>query len=288
MSELEQARQAYAEELRYAAHIRAPEVARAFATVPRERFLGPGPWRIFMTEFSLMRGYWTTPDADPRHLYHNVLVAIDEARGLNNGSPGLWAFLFDRLGVAPGSRVLHLGCGTGYYSAILAELVGPSGKVTAVELDADLAARAKTALEPWRQAEAIAADGTSFAPGEVDLIVASAGATHPPALWLDRLRPGGRLLFPLTSDSHGGGMLKLTRREGDHFAAAFLCRVWFYGFAGARESEANRRLEAVMAKGDLLGAHSLRRDAHEESERCWLHGEGWCLSRDPLPETGAP
>lgn len=40
------ARQAYAEELRFTAHVHRPEVAAAFAAVPRERFVGPGPWRV--------------------------------------------------------------------------------------------------------------------------------------------------------------------------------------------------------------------------------------------------
>jgi protein-L-isoaspartate(D-aspartate) O-methyltransferase len=37
---------------------------------------------------------------------------------------------------------VHIGAGTGYYTAILACLVGPSGKVTGIEVDASLAARA--------------------------------------------------------------------------------------------------------------------------------------------------
>ncbi len=115
------ARHRYAEELRYVAHVRSEAVVRAFATVPRERFLGPGPWRILD-----LRGddYWLTPDADPAHLYHNVLVAIDPARRLNNGEPSLWAYLLDVLAPRPGERARHIGAGTGYYSAILAELVG--------------------------------------------------------------------------------------------------------------------------------------------------------------------
>src|SRR6201996_3284608 len=59
-------------------------------------------------------------DADPRHVYHDVLIALDEARGINNGQPSLW----DELGIRTGEQVLHLGCGTGYYTAIAAELVG--------------------------------------------------------------------------------------------------------------------------------------------------------------------
>ena len=147
-AELAAARQRYAEELRYVAHVRSDAVVRAFAAVPRERFLGPGPWRILD-----LRGddYWLTPDADPAHLYHNVLVAIDPARRLNNGEPSLWAFLFDVLAPRPGERARHIGAGTGYYSAILAELVGAGGRVEAIEADPALAERARANLAPWPQ-----------------------------------------------------------------------------------------------------------------------------------------
>jgi len=79
------------------------------------------------------RQYWTTPDADPQHLYHDVLVAIDEMRLLNNGQPSFLVFLIEALARQDGDHVVHVGCGTGYYSAILAELVGLKGHVTALE-----------------------------------------------------------------------------------------------------------------------------------------------------------
>jgi cyclopropane fatty-acyl-phospholipid synthase-like methyltransferase len=61
--------------------------------------------------------------------------SFDESRALNNGQPSLWASLLDHLNLSPGEHALHLGCGTGYYSAILAELVGTQGVVTALEID---------------------------------------------------------------------------------------------------------------------------------------------------------
>ena len=106
--------------------VKSPAVVRAFATVPRERFLGPGPWLICTGEAP--NKYWSTEDDDPRCVYHNVVIGMLTEKGLNNGQPGFWAYLFDRLDLAPGKRVLHLGCGAGYYSAILAEIVGPSGQ----------------------------------------------------------------------------------------------------------------------------------------------------------------
>ena len=118
------ARRWFAEELRFVALVNSAEVVEAFATVPRERFLGPGPLRIL--SLWNMRDYWTPPVASPTAAYHDVIIAYDEKRYLNNGQPSLWAFVFDKLNVVPGDRVLHLGCGMGYYTAVLAELAGPA------------------------------------------------------------------------------------------------------------------------------------------------------------------
>jgi len=244
---IEQVRRWYAEELRFTARVSSPSVVDAFATVPRERFVGPGPWLI-KSPMNLAE-YWMTEDADPRRVYHDVLIALDEARGINNGQPSLWAYLFSQIGIVAGEDALHLGCGTGYYTAIAAELVGSTGKVTAIEIDATLAEKARAALPPWPQVTVNHADGahTSFDP--VDLIIASAGATHPLRSWIDALKPGGRLLFPMTTDRGGpGAMLLVTRRADDEFAARFLCRAGFIDFKGARNQKASRRLEAALER----------------------------------------
>jgi protein-L-isoaspartate(D-aspartate) O-methyltransferase len=111
------ARQLYAEELRFTAHVRSPAVVAAFAAVPRERFVGPGPWRVRSPTGPAE--YWRTANADPATVYHDMLIALDEARGINNGQPSLWAYLFDQLPILPGEQATHLGCGTGYYTAII-------------------------------------------------------------------------------------------------------------------------------------------------------------------------
>ena len=80
---------------------------------------------------------------DPRDLYHNVVVVLDRAKDINNGQPSALASWIHALALRPGDRAFHLGCGVGYYTAIIAEVVGPSGSVLALELQSDLAARAK-------------------------------------------------------------------------------------------------------------------------------------------------
>ena len=285
---LAQVRAWYAEEVRVAGDVDSEAVVRAFATVPREHFLGPGPWRTIPR---FRRGdYRSTPDADPRHVYHDVVVALDETRRINNGQPSLWGFALDQLDVAPGEEALHIGCGTGYYTAILAELVGADGQVIAVEQDAGLAERARKALAGWQQVAVVQTDGASFEAGPLDVVVVSAGATHPLPNWLEALRPGGRLLFPLTSQRLGGYMLKVTRAgAGERLPAELLCRAWFIPFTGGRDAALDARLAAAIEAGHDDLVRSLRLDRHVPDGSCWLHGDGFCLSwRDPDPAEGEP
>jgi protein-L-isoaspartate(D-aspartate) O-methyltransferase len=283
-SDLQAARQRYAEELRYVAHARSEAVVQAFARVPRERFLGPGPWRILDYP---AEDYWLTPDADPAHVYHNVLIAIDPARRLNNGQPSLWAYLLDSIEPRAGERAWHIGAGTGYYSAILAELVGGQGRVIAIEADPALADRARDNLSPWPQVEVLAEDGIGYRGGPVEIIVVNAGVTHPQAHWLDLLTERGRLLLPLTTDLWGGGYLRI-ERYAEGYAARFVTRVAIFSATSGRDVEAQRRLEAAFRRTRYDGArklvNSLRRDVHEADESCWLHAPDFCLSGRVVPD----
>lgn len=273
---LDEVRRWFAEDLRAICHLRDERVVAAFAAVPRERFVAPGPWRIRHP----VDGYWTTPDDNPRHLYHNVLVALDEARGLNTGEPALWARHFDGLGIADGSRVLQIGAGAGYFTAILAELAGRSGHVDGIEIDTALAAAARRNLDAWPTAHVHAADASLRIDGQWDIIVAFAGATTPLGWWLDGLANQGRLLLPMTAAQERGGFMLRLQRNGSGLSARSAGWVGFYPCAGAR----NEADEAALGRAldDRLGQaalRSLRRDPHDADESCWLHGDGWCLSR---------
>ena len=84
--------------------------------------------------------------------------------------------------------------------------------------------RAVNNLAPWQNVTVHAKSATGPPLPEADAIYVSAGATHPRSDWLDALRDGGRLLFPLTgSDQSWGGML-LVDPEGQGFAARFLSK----------------------------------------------------------------
>ena len=286
---LAQARRWFAEELRVTSPVRRNEaVVDAFAAVPRERFLGPGPWRLI--PFTRIDDPYLTPDDDPAWIYHDVLVSIDPKRGLNNGQPSLWARLFDQLDLEPGERVLQVGAGTGYYTAILAEMVGAQGKVIAVEHDRDLAERAEDNLSPWPQVEVVNGDGTTHDPGRVDVIVAFAGATHPAPMWLERLKPGGRLMMPLTGGNRWGFFLKATRK-GKSFRATSLGRCGFFHCIGGRDDKAAARLEkAVTAlKGQPVPITDLYtgKPPAARKREVWYAGPGFWLGASKEPSRSA-
>lgn len=178
-----------------------PRIEEAFAAVPREPFAGPGPWFISVTspwhDRSNGRSYVQTPDDDPVFLYQDVLIALDAQRRINIGEPSLHAHCIDKLNLQPGETVLQVGAGSGYYTAIFANLVGVQGSVHAFEIEKTFAERAERNLDPWSQAKIIARSGAVDALPEADAIYVNAGITQPSWAWLEALRPGGRLIFPL-------------------------------------------------------------------------------------------
>ena len=223
-------RQWYAEELRWNAKLQSERLVKAFATVRREAFLGRGPWHILSP---LVRGYTKTRDADPRHLNHNVLVAIDAHRSLNNGHPSFLASLIDQLNVKEGETVYHVGCGTGYYSAIMAEMVGEDGRVVAVEVDKALARRARRNLKGYRQVEVINADGFAHNPGRVNAILVNAGVTHLSHVWLEILKVKGRLVKEALV---GGGAEKVRSLRMDEHKRNRNCWLHDRGYCLSRRS----------------------------------------------------
>src|SRR5207247_8432572 len=90
MIDLAQYRRFFAEEIEAVAKLQTPGLVEALATVPRERFLRPGPWDV-LADADFMAGTSSrtrmTPDADPRRRYHNIRVATAPARQLFNGQP---------------------------------------------------------------------------------------------------------------------------------------------------------------------------------------------------------
>ncbi|MGA2131191.1 MAG: methyltransferase domain-containing protein [Bryobacteraceae bacterium] len=279
-------RRCYAEEIEYVANMRSPALVAAFARVPREKFLGRGPWQIASGDARAMAAMGVAALAyrqvtDPRHLYHNVVVALDTARDINNGQPSALATWIGALDLKSGDRVYHMGCGVGYYTAIMAEVVGTGGSVVAIDAEPDLAARARENLSGHPQVSVAAADGAAFDPGMCDAMLINAGVTHPHALWLDRLREGGRLVVPITiaaTPKIGQGVMARIVRQSSDFTAGIASVVAIYSAASLRDPELELPLRKAFTTGALLKMKSLRRDTHDADEACLYHTPGMCLS----------
>lgn len=283
MEDLASVRARYADEMGALAGVGFRPIVDALARVPRERFLGPPPWEIV----------GEGPTSDPARVYRNVLVALDASKGLNNGEPRFWAGVFEALKPRPGERVIHAGAGTGYYTALLAEMVGPSGRVTGIEFEPHLADKAVENLAPWPNVELLKGDALHLAVGAADLIVASAGFDAVPLKWVQMLNDGGRLLIPLTvpwptMEGIGVGANLLVTRSGDQFGVAFVGTVGIYHCMSGRSAEASQRLAHAFDVDEMARARanwrppridggSLRLSGAPD-ETCWLAGDGWWIS----------
>lgn len=282
-AELAVVRRAYARQVVAAAGMTDGAIEAAFAAVPRENFMGAGPWQMLRHG-----GYKATPGDDPVYLYTDDLVALDAERGLNNGQPSLHAFLLAAAAPRAGDHVVHVGTGSGYYTAVMAELVGPSGRVTGIEIDPHMAARARDNLSDRANVEILEGDGAAVAFAPADVIYVNAGATAPAAAWLDGLKDGGRLILPLTAHAESaragpagscarGAVFRITRHGGEH-DAKWIAPVAIFPCAGNRDPVSERALAAALAAGGARDVTRLYRHGDVAEEDCWLRGEGWCLA----------
>lgn len=244
----------------------------AFSATERERFVGPGPWPIFVNP-----GYISTPSNDPVFLYQDVLVGLAPERGINNGQPSLHARCLAACSIGVGETAVHIGAGTGYYAAILAAMVGSSGRVTAYEIEHDLAERARTNLQHLENVVVVGTSASEGALPNTDLIYVSAGATHPLPAWLDALNIGGRLIFPLTPNEGFGVMLLVTREGSRAYAASVVMPVAFIPCIGARDDAASKAISASLRTRSMMTTKSLRRDTSPDDTACCV-GDGWWLS----------
>jgi protein-L-isoaspartate(D-aspartate) O-methyltransferase len=246
----------------------------AFASVARERYLGEGPWPILAGS-----SYIWTASADPRHVYQDVAVGLIPEKGINNGQPTLHARCLAAVDPQPGEVVVHVGAGTGYYTAVLAQLVGETGSVNAYEVDESLAERAQLGLSGLNQVHLHCENAVDAAIPASDVIYVNAGVTHVNDQWLAALRIGGRLVIPLTPNDGFGGMLLVTRKTADTYAARILARVAFIPCAGLRSDAESDALGAAFEPNSFRKVRSLRLGKAPD-DSAWYVGWNWWLSTE--------
>lgn len=135
--------------------------------------------------------------------------------------------MLERANIQPGMRVLEVGSG-GYNAALIAEIVGPKGHVTSIDIDPEIIERARANLAQTTYADRVdvVLDDAEHGHPEgapYDRIIVTVAATDLPSAWTEQLIEGGRLVLPLgvrgfqrvyAFTHHGQGLL--VGETGDH------------------------------------------------------------------------
>lgn len=235
-SEIDAARHAMVDTLVQRRIITTAAVERAFRRMPRHAFVLP-PYAVstdvLASDFAITH--------DPRRVYTDAVVAVNRRRQIYSVAPSVGALLAEQLGISDGMRVLHAGTTDGYYTCILAELVGDGGTVVAVESDEEDAewTAACVARAGYPTVTIRAGDGALGVPeaAPFDRILVSAGAADIAPAWIEQLTDDGRLVVPLTAASAGpaitAGMVLTVAKAGDELFGALAGRVFTPPLLGA-------------------------------------------------------
>ncbi|MGH3695742.1 MAG: rRNA adenine N-6-methyltransferase family protein [Pseudonocardiaceae bacterium] len=213
-------RQRLADELVDNGTIRSPWLRRAFTDIPREVFV-PRFHRPYPDEGLVdgadpdQRNEWLTQVYTDRVLVIQYTVAPDMsgagAPTSSSSQPTVMAGMLEALDLAPTHRVLEIGTGTGYHTALLCNRVG-ADNVTSIELDPALANAARDALASIGLHPGVhAADGVAglTTAGPFDRIISTAATNHIPPAWINQLTPGGVIVTDLRGGL-AGSLIRLT------------------------------------------------------------------------------
>ncbi|GAB2833419.1 methyltransferase domain-containing protein [Streptomyces daliensis] len=156
-------------------------------------------------------------------------------------SPGVVIEMLRHLALGPGDRVLEIGTGTGYNTALLAHRTG-TGRLTSIEIDPEVADRARTALHGLGLHPRLrCGDGEDGHTGDApyDRVLATASVRRVPYAWIQQLRPGGVLLLPLDSPFGHDLLVRLTADGEGRAQGRPVARVEFMRTRGQRGGSAS-------------------------------------------------
>jgi len=193
------------------------QIKAAFATVPRHLFITASYERqgdAWQQRPAIMSEEWY------QRVYRNqaLITLVDGAgRVLSSSSqPGIMARMLELLDLQPGKRVLEIGTGTGYNAALLAAIVGESGQVVTVDIEAEIVEGARQHLRDagYERVQVIHGDGrTGYPPAApYDRIIATASSFSVPEAWYEQVTPEGRVVCVIQPGiSMAGGVMQAAR-----------------------------------------------------------------------------
>ena len=215
-----------------------PPLRDAVASTPRHRFVH---------RFRIGNGPLRDAGADPLQslpdIYSDAVMRHVDAAGeslpSSNSQPSYILFLLHRLALQRGHAVLEIGSGSGWLAAVMARLVGRTGRVVGVELIADLAAQSRADLKALGldTVEIITGDGTHghAAGAPYDRVMVTAAAWDVPAALMDQMTEDGRALVPVELRGGDGCDVTVLRRHGAVLIAEHSVPGWFVPLLGRRQ-----------------------------------------------------
>ncbi|MDX8053815.1 methyltransferase, FxLD system [Lentzea sp. BCCO 10_0798] len=236
--------------------ITSPEVERAFRTVPRHLFVAEGT--------PLDVTYSVDNSVAIKHAPDGVIISSTSAAYIQ-------ARMIEQAELTAGMSVLEIGSG-GFNAALLAEVVGPDGRVVSVDIDPEVTGRARELLDATgygSRVTVVQADAENPLPvldAPVDAILVTVGAWDLAPAWLEHLAEGGRIVVPLRMN--GITRVIAFRREGDHLMSTSVEVAGFVPMQGE-----GARDERVFQLPDRDGHHvKLRFDEDVPQDMSLLDG----------------
>lgn len=209
-------------------------IAQAFRRVPRGRFTPEAYWVDGPGGGYVPRLKGRDPQLWAEPIYRNELIvtqvdggrepvpgAVGQVSTCSLSAPGIVALMLRRAGIEAGARVLEIGTGQGFNTALCAELSGRV--VVSVEIDAGLALTARENLGGYDTA-VLVGDGKQGCArlGPYDVILSTVAFDQVPTAWLDQLAPGGRIVLPMHRPLYRWGVLRLVDDGAGGAAGRFL------------------------------------------------------------------
>jgi protein-L-isoaspartate(D-aspartate) O-methyltransferase len=203
-----------------------PALIAAFRAVPREEFIS-GDYA--------------------EHAYADSPLPIESGQTISQ--PYIVALTIDAAGIGSGDKVLEIGAGSGYAAAVIGQI---AREVIAIERHHELVelARERMLRLGYKNVRVLEGDGTRGCPGEApfDAIVAAASGSHVPAVLIDQLRPGGRIVMPVGDPHTVQSLVKLTKRDDGTLEREDLGAVRFVpliGEHGFRDQGSEALVESI-------------------------------------------
>ncbi|MFG2845371.1 methyltransferase, FxLD system [Kitasatospora sp. NPDC048296] len=241
----EQLRSAMTDRLLAEGKITSGAVEHAFRTVPRE---------IFVPEAPAQQAYDVDDVVITKRNEHGVAISSVSA-------PRIQAFMLEQADLKPGHHVLEIGS-SGTNAAMIAEIVGPDGEVTTLDIDQDVTDRATRGLTAtgYDRVNVVLGDGEHGCPDHApfDRILVTVGAWDIPPAWVNQLTEHGTITVPLRM--RGVSRSITMRREGDHL---------------------------VSVSAEMAGFVRMQGEGEHQEQLLLLHGEEVGLRFDEEPPTGA-